>query len=149
MYFLKALTSYTVTVQLICAFVFAYTKSRFSHDAAHILLQNRELFSAIFSHSKNTVNLQHNLQAFDQSSGKLRQAVMPSYDNLVHKTVYINKIQIKIINLKSQLVSNNNIHVRQSIASNVNLFFPVSEHNKTWFLNATNTFNVGFWCYIG
>ena len=41
----KALISCTVTVQLICAsvtpqliwtFVFAYTKSRFSHEAAHI-----------------------------------------------------------------------------------------------------------------
>ena len=29
--------SYPVTVQLICAFVFAYAKIRFSHDAAHIL----------------------------------------------------------------------------------------------------------------
>ena len=32
----KALVSCAVTVQLICAFVLAYTKSRFSHDAAHI-----------------------------------------------------------------------------------------------------------------
>ena len=33
----KALISLTVTAKLICAFVFAYAKSRFSHDAAHIL----------------------------------------------------------------------------------------------------------------
>ena len=33
----KALISHAVTVKLICAFVFAYAKSRFSHDAAHIL----------------------------------------------------------------------------------------------------------------
>ena len=33
----KAL-SCTVTVQLICAFVFAYAKSRFSHGAAHIYI---------------------------------------------------------------------------------------------------------------
>ena len=32
----KALISFAVTVKLICVFVFAYTKSRFSHDAAHI-----------------------------------------------------------------------------------------------------------------
>ena len=32
----KVLISCTVTMQLICAFVFAYAKSRFSHDAAHI-----------------------------------------------------------------------------------------------------------------
>ena len=30
----KALISCTVTAQLICAFVCAYAKSRFSHDAA-------------------------------------------------------------------------------------------------------------------
>ena len=31
----KAPISYVVTVQLICAFVFAYAKSRFSHDATN------------------------------------------------------------------------------------------------------------------
>ena len=30
----KALISYIVTVQLICAFVLAYVKSKFSHDVA-------------------------------------------------------------------------------------------------------------------
>ena len=30
------LISFAVTVKLICVFVFAYTKSRFSHDEAHI-----------------------------------------------------------------------------------------------------------------
>ena len=29
-----------VTVQLICAFVFAYAKSRFSHDIAHLMDEN-------------------------------------------------------------------------------------------------------------
>ena len=28
----------SVTAQLICAFVFAYAKSRFSHDAAHFMI---------------------------------------------------------------------------------------------------------------
>ena len=32
----KALISCTVTAQLICTFVFAYAKSRFSHDAAQM-----------------------------------------------------------------------------------------------------------------
>ena len=32
----KALINYLVTTQLICAFVFAYAKSLFSHDMAHI-----------------------------------------------------------------------------------------------------------------
>ena len=31
----KALISCAVTAQLICVFVFAYTKIRFSHDTAH------------------------------------------------------------------------------------------------------------------
>ena len=32
----KALISFAVTAKLICVFVFAYAKSRFSHDEAHI-----------------------------------------------------------------------------------------------------------------
>ena len=32
----KALISFAVTAKLICVFVFAYAKCRFSHDAAHI-----------------------------------------------------------------------------------------------------------------
>ena len=34
----KALISFAVTAKLICVFVFAYAKIRFSHDAAHISL---------------------------------------------------------------------------------------------------------------
>ena len=33
----KALISFAVTAKLICVFVFAYAKSRFSHYAAHIM----------------------------------------------------------------------------------------------------------------
>ena len=33
----KALISFAITAKLICVFVFAYAKSRFSHDAAHII----------------------------------------------------------------------------------------------------------------
>ena len=32
----KALISFAVTAKLICVFVFAYAKSRFSHDEAHM-----------------------------------------------------------------------------------------------------------------
>ena len=32
----KALISFAVTAPLICVFVFAYAKSRFSHDPAHM-----------------------------------------------------------------------------------------------------------------
>ena len=34
----KALISFAVTAKLICVFVFAYAKSRFSHDEAHIMI---------------------------------------------------------------------------------------------------------------
>ena len=34
----KALISFAVTAKLICVFVFAYAKNRFSHDGAHICL---------------------------------------------------------------------------------------------------------------
>ena len=34
----KALISFAVTAKLICVFVFAYAKSRVSHDAAHMYL---------------------------------------------------------------------------------------------------------------
>ena len=34
----KALISFAVTAKLICVFVFAYAKIRFSHDAAQIML---------------------------------------------------------------------------------------------------------------
>ena len=33
----KALISFAVTAKLICVFVFAYAKSQFSHDTAHIV----------------------------------------------------------------------------------------------------------------
>ena len=36
----KALISFAVTAKLICVFVFAYAKSRFSHDKAHITPEN-------------------------------------------------------------------------------------------------------------
>ena len=37
----KALISFAVTAKLICVFVFAYSKSRFSHDAAHMSKYNK------------------------------------------------------------------------------------------------------------
>ena len=35
----KSLISFAVTVKLICVFVFAYAKSRFSHDEAHLYMK--------------------------------------------------------------------------------------------------------------
>ena len=46
----KALISFAVTAKLICVFVFAYAKSWFSHDAAHIVnygLQEYTRFSFV------------------------------------------------------------------------------------------------------
>ena len=53
----KALISFAVTAKLICVFVFAYAKNRFSHDAAHLSLssytlkflnfQTQEIFAVI------------------------------------------------------------------------------------------------------
>ena len=37
----KALISLAVTAKLICVFVFAYAKSRFSHNAAHLIKSNK------------------------------------------------------------------------------------------------------------
>ena len=52
----KALISCAVTAQLICVFVFAYAKSRFSHDEAHIrMVPVAALFVA--QHFKANVDL--------------------------------------------------------------------------------------------
>ena len=44
-----ALISFVVTAKLICVFVFAYAKSRFSHDKAQILYTNLFLGLSIFN----------------------------------------------------------------------------------------------------
>ena len=36
----KALIRFAVTAKLVCVFVIAYTKSRFSHDEAHIMFDH-------------------------------------------------------------------------------------------------------------
>ena len=46
----KALISFAVTAKLICVFVFAYAKIRFSHDAAPIFLTMIGSFKAIHVH---------------------------------------------------------------------------------------------------
>ena len=48
----KVLISFAVTAKLICVFVFAYAKSRFSHNEAHIM--------SIFSiHNSGTFESRH------------------------------------------------------------------------------------------
>ena len=39
----KALISFAVTAKLICVFVFAYARIRFSHDAAHMIVRRNNL----------------------------------------------------------------------------------------------------------
>ena len=51
----KALISFAVTAKLICVFVFAYTKLRFSHNEAHILMSYT--FNAFRFSSANEVNV--------------------------------------------------------------------------------------------
>ena len=38
----KALISFAFTAKLICVFVFAHAKSRFSHDAAHFIIMRKQ-----------------------------------------------------------------------------------------------------------
>ena len=43
----KALISFVVTMKLICAFVFAYAKRRFSHDGAHIFHVHTDMIQSL------------------------------------------------------------------------------------------------------
>ena len=47
----KVLISCAFTAQLICLFVFAYAKSRYSHDVAHIFFQIHKLFRCVLKQS--------------------------------------------------------------------------------------------------
>ena len=42
----KALISFAVTAKLICVFVIAYAKSRFSHDEAHLKVCNVQMMQS-------------------------------------------------------------------------------------------------------
>ena len=46
----KKLISCMVTSQLICAFVFAYAKNRFSYDTAHKVQRVKDVLLCIVSH---------------------------------------------------------------------------------------------------
>ena len=53
----KALISFAVTAKLICVFVFAYAKIRFSHDEAHITLKLMEEIICIVTMDSNMPTL--------------------------------------------------------------------------------------------
>ena len=59
----KALISFAVTAKLICVFVFAYAKSRFSHDAAHM----------ITNYCDNKLMMKSNYQTFIHKSWDLTE----------------------------------------------------------------------------
>ena len=60
----KALISCTVTAQLICAFVFAYAQSWFSHDMVHFIIKD-ETPCTIFKFSCAIHNAFHSILLFD------------------------------------------------------------------------------------
>ena len=57
----KALISFAVTAKLICVFVFAYLKSRFSHNKAHFCSEkefcSKAISTALFLHFKHEICL--------------------------------------------------------------------------------------------
>ena len=55
----KALISCAVTVQLICVFVFAFAKRRFSHNAAQILMTTSKTITASAPYIQTRHNLVH------------------------------------------------------------------------------------------
>ena len=59
----KALISFAVTAKLICVFVFAYAKSRFSHDAAHFFF----LQTGFVDVTVNVLNANDNNPQFNQT----------------------------------------------------------------------------------
>ena len=61
----KTLVSFAVTAKLICVFVFAYAKSRFSHDEAHIkkylIIQKKLLLGIIYQKLGKFMHILHQL----------------------------------------------------------------------------------------
>ena len=51
----KALISFAVTAKLICVFVFAYAKSRFSHDEAHMMRLYNKVCQHLFNFHSHLV----------------------------------------------------------------------------------------------
>ena len=61
---IKALISFAVTAKLICVFVFAYAKSRFSHYAAHSTVSLTFISLAfVFKQKKDNVARNYAMQA--------------------------------------------------------------------------------------
>ena len=85
----KALISFVVTAKLICVFVFTYAKSRFSHDAALILINK---YADNMRNKKIKKNNSHTLKINktlinEQHHGKT--CLIPSGNNKVQISLYI------------------------------------------------------------
>ena len=66
----KALISCAVTAQLICVFVFAYAKSQFSHDEAHILKAYNVNHTSLFTFVKTVA------KSIFKNCWKVKQQIM-------------------------------------------------------------------------
>ena len=106
----KALISCAVTAQLICAFVFAYTKSRFSHDAAHLKVYSYLFFHNFFEiarhgcHStsytrglENTRKILHQIHQKCENIGKSRMAKFISEPQFSHRSDTNQPLQPQIL----------------------------------------------------
>ena len=87
----KALISFAVTAKLICVFVFAYAKSRFSHDAAHKDLtlshhmyskQHWNVCDHVYYHGKNNEILSENKKRKKMSNIFSKRVICDDYKNL-------------------------------------------------------------------
>ena len=112
----KALISFAVTAKLICVFVFAYAKNRFSHDAAQII-RDIDIVDKnnVFTVSTNTKTIEHQYKLFKQRSrlktrrNLLRNKVVDTWTSLppsVVETPFINSFKSR---LKSRLNSLNSL----------------------------------------
>ena len=98
----KALISFAVTAKLICVFVFAYAKSRFSHDAAQIV---RGLGSRGIAKTKMLIMVTAQLIcAFVFAYSTISPTI--DIDNLQHSQYY----QYGIINSRFTDVTNSNFN---------------------------------------
>ena len=61
----KALISFAITSKLICAFVFAYAKIQFSHDAAHLIYTHNDSYIICDAKAKVLISLRKQRFSYD------------------------------------------------------------------------------------
>ena len=80
----KALISFAVTAKLICVFVFAYAKSRFSHDeaqikAAYFKTQERYLHGQTVKMHSIVIKCTHIEQVFSRWKSSVSKVIQKEY----------------------------------------------------------------------